>query len=78
MIHPEYVCGRDSFDRNVDGWVTHYLVASGPAARYPGQRQAQCENEQLVRGIPLDSALVHALQQAGALIGKDFDLACLA
>lgn len=74
VINPERVCGREAFERQVEGWIDHYLAASGAGARYPGERQARCEAERLASGLPLDAVLVGQLREAGALVGKPFDL----
>ncbi|MBD8531016.1 MULTISPECIES: Ldh family oxidoreductase [unclassified Massilia] len=74
VINPDHVCGREAFDRHITAWTAHYLAVSGVEARYPGQRQARCEEERLVRGIPMDAELVGQLRQVGSLVGTAFEV----
>jgi LDH2 family malate/lactate/ureidoglycolate dehydrogenase len=78
VINPDHMCGREAFQRHMAEWIAHYLAVSGAQARYPGQRQAWCEEERLVQGIPMDAELVGQLRQLGTLVGKDFDVDCVA
>ncbi|WP_225984643.1 Ldh family oxidoreductase [Noviherbaspirillum aerium] len=72
VINPELMFGRAAFDAYSSAWLQHYLQASGPFARYPGQRQAACEAERLREGIPLPAALREELRQVGERLGIGF------
>lgn len=72
VINPELMFGRAAFDAYSGAWMQHYLQASGPFARYPGQRQAACEMERRREGIPVPAALQDELRQAGERLGIGF------
>ena len=77
VINPEHVCGGAAFERHISEWTAHYLAVSGAQARYPGQRQAWCEEERRVHGIPMDAELVGQLRHVGTLVGTAFDVDCV-
>jgi LDH2 family malate/lactate/ureidoglycolate dehydrogenase len=78
VLNPDLICGRNAFDNNVTQWANHYITASGSQARYPGERQAQCETQRLQRGLPIDAELLKELEDIGAHIDKPFDIRTVA
>ncbi len=75
VMNPDSIIGREAFDRHVAGWLTTYLEATGPDARYPGQRQAECEAERLAHGVPIASSTLAELRATGDSVGCRFDVA---
>lgn len=72
LFNPEHFVGRAAFDSHVDAWLGTYLAASGPKARYPGQRAAECEAERRHSGIPLPASIEAELVKVGELVGRPF------
>lgn len=72
VINPALFVGQAAFDAHVKGWLHTYLQASGPSARYPGQRQAQCEQQRLAAGIPIPAGLLAELCAAADAFGVLF------
>jgi LDH2 family malate/lactate/ureidoglycolate dehydrogenase len=72
VINPELFVGRAAFDAHVKGWLQTYLQASGTLARYPGQRQARCEQQRLTAGIPIAAGLLAELSAAADAAGVPF------
>lgn len=62
VINPALTTGRAAFDASVAAWLQTYLQAGGPGARYPGQRQAACEERRSRDGIPLPPGLLAELR----------------
>lgn len=75
LFNPDLFVGRAAFDDHVAGWLDTYLGATGPGARYPGERAADCEQQRLREGIPLPASVVTELVKAGALVGRPFPVA---
>jgi LDH2 family malate/lactate/ureidoglycolate dehydrogenase len=73
VLNPALAVGQPAFESNVQTWLENYLQASGPGARYPGQRQAACESERLRTGIPLPPGLLAELQVLGEQRGLSFE-----
>ncbi|WP_184857231.1 Ldh family oxidoreductase [Acidovorax soli] len=69
VINPALATGREAFDASVAAWLQTYLQAGGPGARYPGQRQAVCEQQRSLDGIPLPPGLRAALHALGDRAG---------
>jgi len=78
LLNPDLLIGREAFDTHVEEWVSAYLDASGPEARYPGQRAAESERERAVSGIPVSESLRDDLTKVGDLVGVPFELAPIA
>lgn len=74
VINPALAIGQEAFDASVAAWMQTYLEASGPGARYPGQRQAQCAQQRLREGIPIPAGLLAELHALGSRVGCPFDL----
>jgi LDH2 family malate/lactate/ureidoglycolate dehydrogenase len=74
VIHPDLFIGRQAFDASMNDWLQHCLRSGGSEARYPGQRQAQCERERRAFGIPVPDSVVAELQATGDATGRRFDL----
>jgi LDH2 family malate/lactate/ureidoglycolate dehydrogenase len=72
VINPDLFVGRAAFDAHVKGWLQTYLQASGTLARYPGQRQAWCEQQRLADGIPIAAGLLAELNSAADAAGVPF------
>lgn len=72
VFNPALAVGRQVFETNVQAWLANYLEASGPEARYPGQRQAACESQHLRAGIPLPAGLLAELRALGEQCGLPF------
>jgi LDH2 family malate/lactate/ureidoglycolate dehydrogenase len=72
VLNPALAVGQPAFESNVQAWLGNYLEASGPGARYPGQRQATCESERQRIGIPLPAGLLAELQVLGEQRGLPF------
>lgn len=77
VINPALFCGQQMFDAGMKSWVQGFLRASGPDARYPGQRQAACELERRAGGIPVPDSVVRELQETGRLAAHPFELSPL-
>ncbi|MDM0049696.1 Ldh family oxidoreductase [Variovorax sp. J22R115] len=77
VINPALAVGQDAFDGSVSAWMQTYLEASGPGARSPGQRQAECEHRRRQEGIPLPAGLLAELRALGTRLGLPFDLAAV-
>jgi LDH2 family malate/lactate/ureidoglycolate dehydrogenase len=75
VMNPALAVGQQAFDANVNAWLAHYLEVSGPAGRYPGQRQAQCELQRSTDGIPLPTGLLEELRTLGDRMGRPFVMA---
>ncbi len=73
VVDPARFDGREAYDAAMRGWIDHYLQASGPEARYPGQRQAQCERQRQQEGIPVPETLIAELRAAGDRVGVSFE-----
>ncbi len=69
VMNPALFLGQSAFDASVRAWLDHYLHTAGPDARYPGQRQARCEQDRRVSGIPVPAGLLAELCRAGARVG---------
>ena len=78
VMNPDLLAGREAFDQHVRGWLATYLDASGPDARYPGQRAAACEIERRANGIPLSSKTVATLDKLSDQLGLDIRVAAAA
>ncbi|MES2186768.1 MAG: Ldh family oxidoreductase [Pseudomonadota bacterium] len=78
VVNPALLCGTEAFDAQVQGWLATYLAAAGPQGRYPGQRQAACEAQRLVQGIPVPEGMRLDLCKAGEAVGAPFDVAPIA
>ncbi|MDM0108527.1 Ldh family oxidoreductase [Variovorax sp. J22R24] len=74
VINPALAVGQGAFDASVSAWMQTYLEASGLGARYPGQRQAECEQQRLRQGIPVPAGLLAELRALGRSVGRPFDL----
>ena len=72
VVNPDRFVGRQAFDAAMNGWLEHYLRATGAGARYPGERQAACEAERQRNGIPIPPSLVAELAQTGERVGVPF------
>lgn len=72
VINPALTTGREAFDASVAAWLHTYLQAGGPGARYPGQRQAACEQQRRHEGIPLPPGLRAELHALGERTGCPF------
>lgn len=72
VINPALAIGKAAFDASVTAWVETFLSASAQDARYPGQRQADCESERLRTGIPIAPGMVAALRALGTQCAKPF------
>jgi len=77
VLNPARITAREAFDASAQAWLAEYLEATGAGARYPGQRQAECEAERATTGIPMASSTVAELQKIGRDIGPAFDLAAV-
>ncbi|MEJ8846093.1 Ldh family oxidoreductase [Variovorax rhizosphaerae] len=77
VINPALVIGERAFNESIDAWLQNYLQASGPNARYPGQRQAACEALRRNEGIPVPDGLLAELQATGRLARHPFKLATI-
>lgn len=75
VLNPDLFIGRVAFDASVRSWLEVYLQAGGKAARYPGMRQAECEDERRRVGIPIAPGLLHELKGVGTRVGRPFELA---
>lgn len=73
VINPDLMFGRPSFEAHSKAWLQHFLQSSGADARYPGQRQAQCEAARIVGGIPVPASLYSELKNIGEKLGTPFD-----
>lgn len=73
VLNPALWVGRAAFDASMDSWLDHYLQASGPQGRYPGQRQAECEAQRLREGVPVPEGLARELRACGEKVGVPFD-----
>ncbi len=69
VINPALTTGREAFDASVAAWMQTYRQASGPGARYPGQRQAECEQQRSRDGVPLPAGLLAELRALGERTG---------
>lgn len=69
VINPALAAGRKAFDASVAAWLQTYLQAGGPGTRYPGQRQAACEQQRRSDGIPLPPGLRAELHALGERTG---------
>jgi LDH2 family malate/lactate/ureidoglycolate dehydrogenase len=74
LLNPDRMLGRRLFDDHVAGWIADYKAASGPGARYPGERAAQSERDRAVAGIPVSDAVVQQLRTIGEQAGIPFTL----
>lgn len=74
VINPALVAGAEAYAEHMRGWLAAYRAATGPDARYPGERAAQTEARRLRDGIPLPPAVVAELQQVGEMTGVPFDV----
>lgn len=72
LLNPDILVGRDVFDAHVAAWLADYMDASGPKARYPGERAAAVERERSVAGIPLPGSVVRELHELGDLVNVPF------
>lgn len=77
VLNPERLIGRAAFDAGMRRWLDRYLGQAGPQARYPGQRQADCERERRISGIPVPDSVIGELCAAGNAAGFPFDLPAL-
>lgn len=69
VINPALTTGREAFDASVSAWMQTYLKAGGTGARYPGQRQAECELQRRRDGVPLPAGLLAELRALGERTG---------
>lgn len=69
VINPALATGREAFDASVSAWMQTYLKAGGTGARYPGQRQAECELQRRRDGVPLPAGLLAELRALGERTG---------
>ncbi len=69
VINPALTTGREAFDASVRDWMETYIAAGGPNARYPGQRQAECERQRSRDGVPLPAGLLAELRTLGERTG---------
>lgn len=69
VINPALTTGQAAFDASTAAWMQTYLQASGPGARYPGQRQAECEARRRQDGVPLPAGLLQDLRALGERTG---------
>lgn len=74
VFNPAFAVGQAAFESNVQAWLATYVDASGPEARYPGQRQAACESLRLRTGVPLPAGLLAELRALGTQRGLPFAL----
>ena len=74
VINPALAIGQDAFDASVRAWMDTFLQGAGPGARYPGQRQAACEQQRRGHGIPIPAGLLAELRALGQRAGHPFDL----
>lgn len=74
VINPALAIGQDAFDASVSAWMHTFRQGAGPGARYPGQRQAACEQQRLTHGIPIAAGLLAELRALGQRVGHPFDL----
>ncbi len=72
VINPALTTGREAFDASVSAWMQTCLQAGGPGARYPGQRQAECEQQRRRHGVPLPAGLLAELRALGERTGCAF------
>jgi LDH2 family malate/lactate/ureidoglycolate dehydrogenase len=63
-INPDLVVGRALFDGHVRAWLSRYK-ASNPAARYPGERAQQMQEDSSKSGVLLPLHLTAALMKLG-------------
>ncbi|MDM0113740.1 Ldh family oxidoreductase [Variovorax sp. J22R133] len=75
VINPALAIGEQAFNQSVSAWLHTFLKASGPNARYPGQRQGASEELRRREGIPVPDGLLAELQATGRLARHPFDLA---
>jgi LDH2 family malate/lactate/ureidoglycolate dehydrogenase len=69
VVNPRLVGGLRAYRASAVTWLSTYLEASGPDARYPGQRAAEYEAERRRNGLPLKGADVRALRRIGRETG---------
>lgn len=74
VINPALAIGQGAFDASIRAWMHTLRQSAGSAARYPGQRQATCEQQRLSQGIPIAAGLLAELQALGQRVGNPFDL----
>ena len=72
LVNPDFVIGREVFDRHLISWTEQYLKATGPEGRLPGQRAAEIEEERKKQGIPIPEEIIRELQEVGDKVGKPF------
>lgn len=75
VLNPDLFIGRSAFDASVRSWLAVYLQAGGEEARYPGMRQAECEQERRRTGVPIAPGLLNELKRAGARVNQPLDMA---